>query len=45
MYEDYKQQLLYSDEEIFSDNVQHQYDWSDEYQGCPDYMEYVQTWN
>lgn len=44
MYEDYKQQVLYLDDKIFADNVQNTYDWSDEYQGCPDYMEYIETW-
>ena len=45
MFDEYKQQILYSDDERYTDDFQNKYDWSDEYQGCPDYMEYINTWN
>lgn len=36
---------IIEEDEIYQDNNQNDYDWSDEYQGCPDYMEYINTWN
>lgn len=31
--------------EAYRDNKQNDFDWADEYQGCPDYAEYMEDWN
>ena len=43
-YENYQQTITESNDEVFTDNYQNQYDWNDEWQGCESYMEYCITW-
>lgn len=40
-----QQTYLYPDEEIYTDDTQRFTDWSDEYQGCESYMQYMDLWN
>lgn len=42
---DYIQTILSPYDESFADDYQNDYDWFDSYSGCPDYAEYMQTWN
>lgn len=44
-YIDYKQTITHPDEEVYTDQYQKNYDWSDEYQGCLSYKQYIETWN
>lgn len=44
-YENYLQTITSPNGEVYSDEYQHPYDWNDEYQGCPSYKEYCETWS
>ena len=42
---DYIQTILSPYDELFVDNRQNDYDWNDNYSGCPDYANYMEEWN
>lgn len=41
----YKQTITEPSADVYTDNIQNDYDYADEYQGCQSWYEYQQEWN